>query len=94
MLPAMQVAVEGRVLLLSEQVQTGRRETPKGLGGVKNEPCISRTPLCPINSTGVRTPPPLVRRTGNMHVARVMNMSRRIFSLPTTDPRQQLDKLT
>ena len=60
---------------------------PGGSGGVKNEPWISRTPLCPMNSTGVRTPP-VQRHTGNIHVARVM--IRWIFGLT----RQRLDKLS
>ena len=60
---------------------------PGGLGGIQNEPWISRTPLCPINSMDVRTPPPVEGRTENIHVARVM--SRPIFGLP----RQRLDKL-
>ena len=41
---------------LNRSRQVGGRH-PGGSGGVKNEPWISCTPLCPVHSTGVRTAP-------------------------------------
>ena len=78
-------AVKARVLLLLKQVENGRRETPGGLWGVKNEPWISRWLLCPISSADVRNPSYAEWRTRKRHVAPVM--SRQIFGVP----KQRLD---